>query len=135
MPQKIICIDDDPIALLLSKLVISKSKFKSETTTLINGVDALNYLSILNEENINKAKKETLLILLDLNMPVIDGWELLEELSTKKFENIELKIILLTSSIDPADIQKSKSFKMVIDFHPKPLTVEILNSIVVKLKA
>lgn len=135
MPQKIICIDDDPIALLLSKLVISKSKFKSETTTLINGVDALNYLSILNEENINKAKKETLLIFLDLNMPVIDGWELLEELSIKNFENIELKIILLTSSIDPADIQKSKSFKMVIDFHPKPLTVEILNSIVVKLKA
>lgn len=135
MPQKIICIDDDPIALLLSKLVISKSKFKSETTTLINGIDALNYLSILNEENKFKAKKETLLIFLDLNMPVIDGWELLEELSIKKFENIELKIILLTSSIDPADIQKSKSFKMVIDFHPKPLTVEILNSIVVKLKA
>ncbi len=135
MPQKIICIDDDPIALLLSKLVISKSKFKSETTTLINGIDALKHFSLLNETNIRNEIKETLLVFLDLNMPIIDGWELLEELSTKNFENIELKIILLTSSIDPIDIEKSKSFKMVIDFHPKPLTVEILNGIVVKLNS
>lgn len=135
MPQKIICIDDDPIALLLSKLVISKSKFKSETTTLINGIAALKHFSLLNETNIRNEIKETLLVFLDLNMPIIDGWELLEELSSKNFENIELKIILLTSSIDPIDIEKSKSFKMVIDFHPKPLTVEILNGIVVKLNS
>lgn len=134
MPLKIICIDDDPIALLLSKLVISKSKLKSETTTLINGIDALNHLTLLNENNIKNNTKETLLVFLDLNMPIIDGWELLEEFNSKKFENIVLKIILLTSSIDPVDIEKSKNYKMVIDFHPKPLTIEILNNIVTKIK-
>lgn len=130
MPQKIICIDDDPIALLLSKLVISKSKFNAETTTFANGIAALNHLEVLNKNNGLKSKKETLLILLDLNMPLLDGWEFLEELSSKNFENIAVKVILLTSSIDPADIQKSTSYKMVIDFHPKPLTTEMLNRIV-----
>ncbi len=129
MIQKIICIDDDPIALLLSKLVIAKSNFKAETTTFANGIDAINHLEFLNEQNIQNSKKETLLIFLDLNMPVIDGWQFLGELSTRKLENIELKIILLTSSIDPADIQKSKGFNVVIDFYPKPLTIEMLNGL------
>lgn len=130
MLQKIICIDDDPIALLLSKLVISKSHFASEIITAINGQEAMNYL---NKPDVIARAEEPLIILLDLNMPVMDGWEFLEQFSDKLL-NIytKTKIILLSSSIDPNDISKSQDFPIVLDFMPKPLTKEMLDDILEK---
>ncbi|MFY0483920.1 response regulator [Flavobacterium sp. PLA-1-15] len=127
MLQKVICVDDDPIALLLSKLVISKANFASQIVTCVNGEEAVKYLE--NPETIeeNSNSEQPLLILLDLNMPVMDGWEFLEQFSSK-LQDIynSTKIILLSSSIDPNDIKKSKDFSMVVDFLPKPLTKEML---------
>ena len=135
MLQKIICIDDDPIALLLSKLVISKSNFASRVITLANGQEGITYLE--KEETIAESKTgHPLLILLDLNMPVMDGWEFLEQFSKKlQQEYLDVKIILLSSSIDPNDIRKSKQFEMVLDFFPKPLTREIMDTILQRISA
>ena len=136
MLQKIICIDDDPIALLLSKLVISKSNFASKIVTLANGLEGINYLE--KEETIaaNKASGHPLLILLDLNMPVMDGWEFLEQFSKRLHKQYpDVKIILLSSSIDPNDIRKSKQFEMVLDFFPKPLTREMMDTILKRISA
>ena len=135
MLQKVICIDDDPIALLLSKLVISKANFASEVVTLPNGLDGICYLE-KEEVIVNySSAAEPLLILLDLNMPVMDGWEFLEQFSARLAGYyVGTKIILLSSSIDPSDIQKSKQFDMVVDFFPKPLTKEILQTILQKIQ-
>ena len=134
MLQKVICVDDDPIALLLSKLVISKANFASQIVTCVNGEEAMKYLE--NPETIeeNSNSEQPLLILLDLNMPVMDGWEFLEQFSSK-LQDIynSTKIILLSSSIDPNDIKKSKDFSMVVDFLPKPLTKEMLTLISEKI--
>jgi CheY-like chemotaxis protein len=134
MLQKIICIDDDPIALLLSNLVISKSSFASEIVTLNNGEEALNYLSqteIIEQNNMN----ESLIVFLDLNMPIMDGWEFLEKFENELYPSYQnIKIILLSSSIDPNDIEKANDFPMVLDFKSKPLTKEILKSVQDKLK-
>ncbi len=136
MLQKVICIDDDPIALLLSKLVISKANFASEVITLTNGKEGILYLETEEVMLKNKNSNKPLLILLDLNMPVMDGWEFLEQFSSKLYDNYkDTKIILLSSSIDPNDIQKSKQFEMVVDFFPKPLTKEILSHILEKIDA
>ncbi len=127
MLQKVICVDDDPIALLLSKLVISKANFATEIVTATNGQEALDYLSRMDIINENRSSKEVLLILLDLNMPIMDGWEFLEQFNSNFYTNYsKAKIILLSSSIDPKDIRKSKNFPMVLDFLPKPLTKEVL---------
>jgi len=135
MLQKVICIDDDPIALLLSKLVISKANFASQIITLQNGQEAIEYLEKDETRADNKNSGQTLLILLDLNMPVMDGWEFLEQFSQKLYDEYkDAKIILLSSSIDPNDIRKSKNFEMVMDFFPKPLTKEILQEILEKIK-
>ena len=136
MLQKIICIDDDPIALLLSKLVISKSNFASKIITLANGQEGINYLEKEETVNASKASGHPLLILLDLNMPVMDGWEFLEQFSQKlKQQYAGAKIILLSSSIDPNDIRKSKQFEMVLDFFPKPLTREMMDIILQRISA
>ena len=136
MLQKVICIDDDPIALLLSKLVISKANFASKVITLVNGQEAMQYLEKEEADQENKTPGQPLLILLDLNMPVMDGWEFLEQFSQRLYKYYkDVKIILLSSSIDPNDIQKSKKFEMVLDFFPKPLTKEMLSIILTKISA
>ena len=129
--EKIICVDDDPIALLLSKLVLSKADFASQVITAANGEIAIQYLDKPEVIEENKNSEHPLVILLDLNMPIMDGWEFLEEFSTNlhplHYKNS--KVILLSSSIDPNDIERSKEFSMVVDFLPKPLTKEMLDII------
>lgn len=136
MLQKVICVDDDPIALLLSKLVISKANFASQIITCMNGEEAIKYLEKPEIIEENAHSEQPLLILLDLNMPIMDGWEFLEQFNNKlRTVYASTKIILLSSSIDPNDIKKSKDFSMVLDFYPKPLTKEILDLIAEKINS
>jgi CheY-like chemotaxis protein len=134
--EKVICVDDDPIALLLSKLVLSKADFASKVVTAANGEIAIEYLE--NPESIidNQQSENPLLILLDLNMPVMDGWEFLEQFNASLYHKHypTAKVILLSSSIDPNDIERSKEFSMVIDFLPKPLTRDMLDTILQKIR-
>ena len=134
MFQKILCIDDDPIALLLSKLLLTKFCLESEIVALNNGEEALNYLS--QSETLKKNKEnDNLVVFLDLNMPIMDGWEFLEKFENELYVNYpNIKIILLSSSIDPSDIEKSNHFPMVLEFMSKPLSKEILKIVAEKLK-
>jgi CheY-like chemotaxis protein len=67
------------------------------------------------------------IIFLDINMPMIDGWEFLETLKGTVLE--KSKVYILTSSIDPDDIERAKSYKMVQGFISKPLTITHLKFI------
>jgi len=135
MLSKILCVDDDAITLMLCKKVISKAEFSKEIDTAINGEKALLYLESIIED---KEKDENTifpeLIFLDLNMPVMNGWEFLDVFSTDKYSKVfkDTKVIVLSSTIDPKDIEKSKSYSMVINFLSKPITLEILKSIELK---
>ena len=68
------------------------------------------------------------LILLDINMPIMNGWDFLNEyrnLATEK----EIPIVILSSTVDPADKQKADSYTEVKQFISKPFTVEKAKSI------
>lgn len=132
MLDLILCVDDDPITLMLCKKVIIKTSFPNNIVTAKNGEEALQYFDlILDNKEENKLPQ---LIFLDLNMPVMDGWEFLDNFSTDKYSEVNsTKIIVLSSTIDPEDLEKSKKYKMVIDFLPKPITTNMLTYLESKL--
>ncbi|MDR6846131.1 response regulator [Flavobacterium granuli] len=132
MLELIMYIDDDPITLMLFKKVVKKSSFAKEIINAINGQEAITLINTIND-NSNQEKKPQL-IFLDLNMPIMDGWEFLDLFNASNYFDLNnTKIIILTSTIDPEDIKKSKSYSNVIEFLAKPITVEMLSYLNTKL--
>ncbi|AWG21800.1 response regulator [Flavobacterium faecale] len=128
MLHKILCVDDDPITLMLCKKVISRTSFAKETITANNGEEALQYF-----KNIKSDKVEELpqLIFLDLNMPVMGGWEFLDTFCLPEYEAYNsISIVVLSSTIDPEDLEKTKKYSMVIDFLPKPISTKMLEYLI-----
>jgi CheY-like chemotaxis protein len=124
MLDKILCVDDDPITLMLCKMVINKALFSKEIITAKNGEEAIKYFDTLKTTDSNNKPQ---LIFLDLNMPVMDGWEFLESFNTTTYSEFhDTKVIILSSTIDPEDLKKSKKYPMVIDFLSKPISKEML---------
>jgi CheY-like chemotaxis protein len=131
MLDTILFVDDDPITLMLCKMVISKAFFSKEIVTAKNGEEALIYFNTLKQINSDgELKRQPQLIFLDLNMPVMGGWEFLDSFSTANYSDYnKTNVIILSSTIDPEDLEKSKKYPMVIDFLSKPISKEMLEYI------
>lgn len=127
MLEKILCVDDDPITLMLCKKVIIKANFSKEILFAQNGQEAIELLLQLQKE------QKTLLpelVFLDLNMPVMNGWDFLNEVSNSlAIDLLNTKVIILSSTIDPADYEKAKEYKFVSHFLSKPITVDLLEKL------
>jgi len=128
MIKKILCVDDDPITLMLYKMVIAKATLSETVIVAKNGQEALEYYDDLKS---NKDNDFPELMFLDLNMPVMGGWEFLDNFIEEKYSpyNAETKIIVLSSTIDPKDIEKVKNYPIIIDFISKPVTKEMLEKL------
>jgi len=132
MRDLILCVDDDPITLMLCKMVISRASFAKEVITAQNGEEALNYFDELKLNHLGaEIKRYPELIFLDLNMPVMGGWEFLDHFSKNGYASIfrDCKVIVLSSTIDPDDINKAKTYSMVLDFLSKPITKQMLEDL------
>ncbi len=132
MLDLILCVDDDPITLMLCKMVISRADFAKTIITSQNGEEALNYFDDLKLNNLGTAISDyPKLIFLDLNMPVMGGWEFLDHFSKEEYRNTfnDCKVIVLSSTIDPDDIKKAKTYPMVLDFLSKPISKEMLEDL------
>ena len=125
MIKKVFCIDDDLITLALCEVVIKKSLFAEEVITAKNGKEGLTYFSAYFSKSNNRTDGPPQLIFLDLNMPVMNGWDFLEEYLMKYSDRLpETKVIIVSSSVNPEDFSRANRYDIVIDFINKPLTIE-----------
>lgn len=119
MGQKTFLVDDDAISALLTKHLLKINHFSEDVITFHQPEEALNYII----QNISGELPD--LILLDLNMPFMTGWEFLDALTPYQ-ETIlaSSKIFILTSSLEYADELKSKEYPLVTGFIQKPIRPE-----------
>lgn len=129
MLKKVFCIDDDPITLMLCKKVMQRVEFAEDIDTLQNGEEAITLFE--NNQNSNQEKENIPeLIFIDLNMPIMNGWEFLDIYHKKEYhKKFKTQFIILSSTIDPKDVEKSKSYPMVVDFLSKPITKTMLEEL------
>ncbi len=132
MINRVFCIDDDQITLTLCELVIKKANFASEVIVAKNGKEGLSFFSTF-FSNLKKGQPiedAPEIILLDLNMPVMNGWEFLEDYLMKYADRIpDTKVVILSSTVNPEDFSRANQYEIVIDFINKPLTVEGLEEL------
>lgn len=126
---KTLCIiDDDNIFTLVAKKIVHLVGFCENTLLFKNGREALDFFK--KEELEHHTFPE--IIFLDLNMPLMGGFEFLKELETLEGSK-QTKVFIFTSSIDPDDQKKAKEFSVVEQFVEKPLTVDKIKLISEKI--
>ncbi|HEY0896605.1 MAG TPA: response regulator [Sphingobacteriaceae bacterium] len=123
--SKVFIIDDDSIHQRIAQIMIEKHRLFDEYRSYTEAEQALNYLRT------NHADSAALpdVILLDLNMPVVDGWDFLEVFETfyKKLEK-QIRIFIVTSSVDEKDKLRAQEYSTVKGFISKPLSPDIIRS-------
>lgn len=123
----ILFIDDDKVTNFYNKKIVNKYKKVENVISVDSGKSALEYL--LSTETKNTIIPD--LIFLDINMPGMSGWEFIEEY--KKIDRKitkGIKMILLTTSSNNEDYERSKQIEIVDGFINKPLSVNLLEEIV-----
>ncbi|GEO08398.1 response regulator [Segetibacter aerophilus] len=131
MINKVLCIDDDQITLVLCEMVIKKAGFAAEVFTAKNGREGLAWFSAYFSKT-NKSEKQDppQLIFLDLNMPVMNGWDFLEDYLMKYADRLpDTKVVIISSTVNPEDFSRANRYEIVIDFINKPLTTEGLDDL------
>lgn len=116
---EVLVVDDDKVVTLLHKNSLKSSRIVHPPVLCYNGKEALDYLQK------NDSPDKHFLILLDLNMPVIDGWKFLKKLKKKPPQG-HVYVVVVTSSINQQDFIKAQTYEQVIHYCRKPLSSECI---------
>jgi CheY-like chemotaxis protein len=128
--KKVLCINDNEVTLWIQKQILNKSKFTEEVITVFNGFEGLEYYKSLINGNTENQDNFPGLILLDLHMPVMDGWEFLYRFSSEIYPHCKnTKVIITSYSIDEVDSEHAKKYPFVVDFLTSSLSVDYLESL------
>jgi len=126
-PVRILLVDDDEINNFISIKLIKKALLNTDITACLNGRFAIDQLLEIKQKDPEKLPD---FILLDINMPIMNGWEFLEEYNKLNIDpEGKTKIFIISSSVFSNDISKAKSYPLVKDFISKPLNVEKINEV------
>jgi len=119
--MKILMIDDNELDLLISRKLISKQVEALEFLEYTKASEALSFLK-------QQQRNEFDAILLDLNMPEMNGWEFLDQYQAMSIP--KTNVFILTSSLDTRDKLKSKEYEVVKGYFDKPLKQPYIEEIV-----
>jgi CheY-like chemotaxis protein len=126
--KAVLLVDDDNMTNFLHQRVISKAEICSDVKVAKNGQEGIQQLIELNQTL--ASKDDTVVVFLDLNMPILDGWVFLQEYAKKKDKlKFNTKIFVLSSSINPDDKEKAEKNTHVDQYIYKPLTTSSLQSL------
>jgi CheY-like chemotaxis protein len=118
----ILLVDDDEINNFISIKLIKKALLTTEIMACLNGKFAIDQLMEIQKRGPEKLPDY---ILLDINMPIMNGWEFLDEYKRLNIDPLgKTKIYIISSSVFSNDINKAKSYPLVKSFISKPLSVE-----------
>ncbi|MEN9686272.1 MAG: hypothetical protein RLZZ28_2058 [Bacteroidota bacterium] len=112
-------IDDDNIYQYTARVLLESTGMAGNIQSFYNGLEAIKFLK---EEQEKPSEALPDMIFLDINMPVMNGWEFLEEYG--KFSHLlprPIALYVVSSSVDSSDIQKSRSYQTVTDYLVKPV--------------
>ncbi len=120
MSKVYLLVDDNFIDLMINEKTVERFDSEVEIHKAGSGSEAL--------EMLISGKVKPDIVLLDIKMPIMNGFEFLHELESSKLP-VNFKIHVLSSSIDPSDLQEAKDSPIVQSYIEKPLSVEKLNKI------
>lgn len=126
-PTNIYIIDDEPIDTMIFKLLVNRVDETIDVDTISSAQKALDRLV-----HISKTHPSDLpdYIFLDLNMPVMNGWNFLHEYERLEISQLkEIPIYILSSSVHHEDVARSKANPSVKQFINKPANLDILKTI------
>lgn len=123
----ILLVEDDDTTNFYHQFLIEKLHAADHVAVARNGQEALEYLGSALE---GKAVRPDL-ILLDINMPVMDGFEFIEHYERLPREGMsQVLVVLLTSSMHPTDIERAKAHPVIAEYLYKPLLETSLSDVV-----
>jgi CheY-like chemotaxis protein len=119
MVLKILVVDDDETIVFLHEFMVKESGLSEEPISFYDGKRTLDYILA------NAESQDAFLILLDINMPVMNGWEFLNAIRRYNFSN-PIFVVIVTSSLNTEDREKASTYKQVIDYIEKPVDSKVL---------
>jgi len=127
MIKNILLIDDSEADNFLHEYLLKKSGLVENVYTALNVEKAIAFLEDYNKEN----KQLPEVILLDINMPRLNGWEFLDMMNSKPHMDLSKSAIyMLTTSLNPDDKDKAMIKYKLKNFFNKPLNIDHINEII-----
>lgn len=126
--------DDDEATNFINKKILRKLQLAEQINVALNGREAIEFLK--NDESFGETKvglTRPQLILLDINMPVMDGWEFMEAYQQLSEERkADVVVVMLSTSGNPDDVRRAESIPEISGYNTKPLQPELLHEIIQK---
>lgn len=123
----VMLIEDNEIDNYISDRILKTSGFTKNVLTHTSVKSALEFLKNLESLKSPSSVLVPNYILLDLNLPILDGFHFLEEFETFSAPiKSQIKIVILTCSLNPSDLERAKKYEYVVDYFSKPLLKEDL---------
>lgn len=122
MSLKVLIVDDDDVIVFLHKMEVEENGLSSEPLSFENGKDALDYLTS------EIGGDQVFLIFLDINMPVMNGWQLLDSIQSAAFAK-KVFVAMVTSSVNYQDHDKANLYPQVIGYFEKPLNAQVVRKV------